>query len=158
MRGLLIESKKRFHRRSCVEIADWAGNTLLLPGVQIPDDFAVGGVKERNAEAVPVSRPLRCAGRVALGLFQHVLRIHRDFLGFDDAEQNSVDEQGVVGGAVGSGKLLNRDAMQRGEVQAVVVSNNFPGRRQGTQSGVYAIFPRQPFRFVKHTHADSLVA
>src|SRR5205823_13158082 len=79
VRWLLIESEKRLQRRGCVEIADRPGNRLLLPDVQVPDNFTVARVEERHAAAIPVAGSLERAFRVTLGLLQHVLRIYRDF-------------------------------------------------------------------------------
>ena len=64
----------------------------------MPDNFTVGRVEERHAVAIPVAWSLERALRVTIGLLQHVLRVYRDLLGFDDAEQLPADEQTVVGG------------------------------------------------------------
>jgi len=67
----------------------------------MPDDFAVAFEKEGIAVAIPVSRAIAGAGRIALGLRNHILRIHRHLLGFVVAQEDTVDEESVVSGSVG---------------------------------------------------------
>ena len=83
------------------------------PDIQIPDDFAIGGVKERDAITVPIAGAIRRTARITLGLLQDVLRIDRELLGLDDSQQNPIHKQGVVGGAILRGIFFNRDTMQR---------------------------------------------
>ena len=65
-----------------------------------PDDLAVGRVEERDVQAVEVEAGdgrVGAAG-VSLRLDEDVLRAERDLLCFDDAQQASIDNEGVVGG------------------------------------------------------------
>jgi hypothetical protein len=47
------------------------------------------------------------AGVQMLRLLKHVLWIDANLLGLDNAEQHAVYEEGVIGRAVGCGKLLD---------------------------------------------------
>ena len=147
MRRLLIESEKRFQRRGCVEITDRPGNRLLLPGVEMPDNFTVGRVEEWHAVAIPVAWSLERALRVTFGLLQDVLRIYRNLPGFDDAEQFPAHEQTVIGGARRRWQLFDGVAVERSEVEAVPVADDFPGRIHRTQPGVDTLFAGLPLRF-----------
>ena len=66
----------------------------------MPDELAIAGVKEGNFEAVPIATSFKDAASVAFGLFEDVLRVDGDFLGFNDAEEFAADEQSVIGRAV----------------------------------------------------------
>ena len=113
----------------------------------MPDNFAVGRVKERHAVAIPVSCSLEGALRVTLGLLQDVLRIYRHLLGFDDAEQFPAHEQTVIGGARRRWQLFDGVAVERSEVEAVPVADDLPGRVHRTQPTVDSLFAGLPLRF-----------
>jgi hypothetical protein len=58
----------------------------VAPGIQVPDEFAIGGIKERHTVTVPVSRSIGCSEGMPLCLFQDVLRVDRDLLRLDDGK------------------------------------------------------------------------
>jgi hypothetical protein len=90
-----------------MKLLDLALSSLFVAGVQMPDDLAVGRVEKRDSQAVPIARPMKCPCRVSLRLLKHVLWIDANLLGLDNAEQHAVYEEGVIGRAVGCGKLLD---------------------------------------------------
>ena len=91
-----IKGESFFHRRCRVKILKLTGDGLSVRDVQMPDDFAVGGIKKRNAIAIPIARTVFSTPRVAFGLFEDVLRIDRDLLGFNNAEKKAIDEKSIV--------------------------------------------------------------
>src|SRR5437868_584104 len=73
------------------------------------------------------------------------LRIYRDPLRFDDAEQQAVDEKTVVGGARRRWQFFDGVAVERREVEAVTVADDFPGRIERTQARVNPQLSGRPF-------------
>ncbi len=76
-----------------------------------------------------------------VSLLKHVLRVHSDFLGFEDAKEPTIDEKVVVGRLVGGGQFFDCVAGKGGKVQAIVVADDLPRRIQRTQSGVDTLLP-----------------
>ena len=69
----------------------------LMADIMKPDDFAVGRVKKRNVKAVEVKWIVGRAARVSFGLGEDILRTEGESLRFNDAEQNRVNVQRVIG-------------------------------------------------------------
>jgi hypothetical protein len=88
-------------------------------------------------------------------LFQHVLRIHRDLLGFDDADKNSIYKQGVVSRAIIGGKFSDRMAVELGRIETGVPGDDLPLRIERAQAGVNPFFPSQPFSLVPTSGHDA---
>ena len=78
--------KKVYHGQDLVprlagmEMAEGARDGFVRTNVEVPDDFAIGGVEERNAETVPIARALDGACGVAFGLLEDVLGLTVTFL------------------------------------------------------------------------------
>src|SRR5438034_2276853 len=104
-----------------MKITEGARNPFLRPNVKMPDELAIAGVKEGNFEAVPIATSFKDAASVAFGLFEDVLRVDGDFLGFNDAEEFAADEQSVIGRAVGSGKFFDCDAIELRKIEVVLL-------------------------------------
>jgi len=88
----------------CVEGCNAARAVERVADVVEPENFAVRGVEERDAETAEVEGAVGNAAGVAFGLAQYVLRAQCDLLGLDNAEQLA-DGEGVVSRAVGGRKL-----------------------------------------------------
>src|ERR1035441_578827 len=114
----------------------------------MPDDFTVGRVKERDAKSIPVAGTVCGPARITLGLFQHVLRIDCDFLGFDDADENSIHEQGVIGGTVLGGKFCDCMAGELRRVESIMPRNDLPSGIERVQLRINPLLPSLPFRLV----------
>jgi len=94
----------REHLLECgrrVEAADPARAVEGVARVLEPKDLAVGRVEEGDAIAAEVGGAIGDAAGVALGLGEDVLGAEADLLGLDDAEGAPINEEGVVGWAVG---------------------------------------------------------
>ena len=85
---------------------------------------------------------------ITLGLFEDILRIYRHLPCLDDAKQFSADERSVVGRAARHRQLLDDLAVERREVEALTVTDDFPRGIRRTQLGVDALLPGLPLRFV----------
>src|SRR5439155_20174179 len=53
-----VEGEQGFERRSCVEAADLAGCGFFAPDIEMPDDFAICGVEERDFVTLRIPRSL----------------------------------------------------------------------------------------------------
>ena len=135
-------------RRPGVEIGELARDGLVTPHIEKPDEFAIRGKEERDAITIPVARAVEGAGRIALGLLQHILRIHRHLLGFIDAEEFAVDEKTIVRRAVGGGNLGDGVASEFGGIEAVVPGDDLPRGIERAQFRVNPLFPGQPFSLI----------
>ena len=76
-----------------VEIAQLAGDKFSRASIQMPNQRAIARIKKRSAKAVPFTDCSEHAACVSLCLFEHILRIHRDFFRFDDSEQSTLHKQ-----------------------------------------------------------------
>lgn len=95
--GLQVEREQVFEGGGRVEGAELAGNGLFSSDVEKPDHLAVGGVKEGDPVAVPVAGAVKGAAGIAFGLLEDVLRVHGEFLGFQDPEEPAVASRGAGG-------------------------------------------------------------
>ena len=116
----------------------------------MPDEFAVGGIEERNPQAVPIARAIRRTCCIAFGLFEDVLRIDRDFLGFNDAEQDTVHEQGLVRRTILGGILDDSVRGEFGNIQVRPPGNDLPSRVERAQLGINPLSSGLPFGLVHH--------
>jgi hypothetical protein len=123
-----IQRQHGFHGRARVEIADGARNRLIGAHVEVPDDFAIRGVEERDVIAIPVAGTIQRAFGIALGLLQHILRINRDLFGFEDAEKYPVYKQRIIRRAIIGGKFSDRVAGKLGGVEPFAPRDDLPGR------------------------------
>ena len=90
------------------------------------DEVTDGGVEERNPKAIPITGTVCRALGIALGLFQDVLRIDRNLLGFDDAQQNTIHEQGVISRAIVSRKFGDGMTSELRHIEPILPRDNFP--------------------------------
>lgn len=127
-----------------VEMADGARDRVLGADVEVPDDFAVGGVEEGNTIAVPVARALGGALGIAFGLLEDVLGVYCDLLGFEDAKELTVNKEGVIGGTIGGGELGDSVAVEGREVESGLPRQKLPGRVTLAEPGVNPFLPSLP--------------
>ena len=85
MSGPGIEGEQSFERGRGMKAVDLTGHGFGLSRVEMPHDFAVGGVEERDFTAVPIARSSKRTGGVTFGLLKNVLWRNAYFLSFDDS-------------------------------------------------------------------------
>ncbi len=110
----------------CVEVGDPARAALRVPHVVVPEDLAVGRIEERDPEPVEVQWALRGTTGVAFSLCEDVLGAEGDLLGFDHAEEAAINAQGIVGGAVVGGELLDGDGLANADGVGGIVLRDLP--------------------------------
>ena len=97
----------------------------------MPDDFTICRIKEGNPVTIPVSRPVKSAFCVAFCLFQNILRANTYFFSFDDSQELTFYEKGIVCRAVGGGVFFDGMMIKRRSVQTFPMFNDFPRRLEG---------------------------
>ncbi len=111
-----------------------------------PDDFAVGRVKEGNAEPVEVERARRQAARVSLGLCQDVLGTERELFSLDDPHDPPICAKRVVGGPVICGVFLERLHLASAQRLSIAERRDLPTR--SLERGVDQTPARLPFELM----------
>ena len=91
-----------------MEVGESPGSAVLRTHIHEVHHLAVRRVQERHAIAAPVPCcTVPDAPGIAFGLLQDVLRAYGYFLRFDDAQELSLNEQGIISGAIVGGILLH---------------------------------------------------
>ena len=94
----------------------------------MPDNLAIRGIKERDAEDTSADSRLSDAFGVALCLKKNVLRTETEFLRFDHSEDTAVTAERVVRRAIAGFELLN-GGVGKPEVFGFFERNDFPASR-----------------------------
>ena len=126
-----------------VEGGDFAGGVEGAANVVVPDDFAVGGVEEGDAEGPGSVGGLGEAFGIAFGLQEDVLGAEAEFFGFDDAEEMAVAAEDIVGGAIGGFEFFDGGVGVAGKIFNLAKGEDFPAG--GAQFSVDYALSREPF-------------
>ncbi|MGV8079110.1 MAG: hypothetical protein AB2L22_03460 [Syntrophales bacterium] len=119
------------------------GTVIRMSNVVMPDDLAVCGIKKWNAK---ISEPEGIVGQtpgIPFCLGQNILRTKGQLLRFDNAQDLSINAQGIVGGTVVRGVLSDGAVVEFGKGSCCIVGNDLPAGSD--ELGVYLFMASQPF-------------
>src|SRR4051794_13473619 len=109
-----------------MEIAQLPRHELVRSSVEMPNERSVARVEKWHSEILPFASRIENTARVAFRLLENVLRVHGDFLCFDDSKAFATDEKGVVSRAVSGRKFFDGALVEFLEIKAGAEWHNLP--------------------------------
>jgi hypothetical protein len=119
-----------------VKVGDLPGSAVLRTHIHEVHDLTVRGIEERYVEAAPVASTINGASGISFGLLQDVLGAYGYLLCFDDAQEPSLNEQGIICRASFGWIFLDCVMAEGSGLHSWVVTNDHPWLREGSQPGV----------------------